>query len=749
MTSKLARSLVLAGLAGSGLPGTAVAQPQEQPSPAPPTVAVPAITASGRVIDRAGQPIAGARVGAEGSSTRVTTDRAGWFATTAPLGTTLVIEHPGDELGLAVVSGATLDDIVLSPLEEGAETIEVRGAAPVVTPGAAALDREELQRVPGAGGDVVRALTVMPGVVNQQIPAGYAGVPIRGSSPQDSRLLIDGFEVPILFHNLGFRAVLPAEAIATLDYLPGGFDVSYGRASSGIIAVTTRPGDERQSVQGEVSLLDGGLLAQGKAGKGTRYLVALRRSTIDLVLPSLLPPDADLSFTTVPSYYDGQVRIDQQLGARWKLVLSGIGATDTLELFLTKNTDALTKRIYNRTSFARLTAAAHYHEGPWTAQVALSGVVTQFIIQQGVDQHIEATMPAVTPRLEVVRTIGKLAGLADMEVRAGVEAQLGYTTADIASPREDREGEPLMAYDPSDVSLHYHGTFWTPDFAQWIATAANLDPRIRVTLGLRADELARSGEVALQPRGQLEAKLTPTVTARLSSGAYRRPPEYQTELIQGDLESERSNQHIAGLQYQPREGLRLQASAYYTTRSHLITREMDRLGNQGRGTSAGGELLATYRGGPWFGWLAYTYSHSTRVDHPGDPTRLFSYDQPHSLNAAASWKRGRWQLGGRFQAYSGMPYTPATGSVFDADRNLYIPTYGEPNSARTPLHHQLDLRVDYSWAWGPTSLTAFLDVQNVYMNQSVAAVGYGYDYSQQQNFTSLPIVPSIGLRGVL
>jgi hypothetical protein len=87
--------------------------------------------------------------------------------------------------------------------------------------------------------------------------------------------------------------------------------------------------------------------------------------------------------------------------------------------------------------------------------------------------------------------------------------------------------------------------------------------------------------------------------------------------------------------------------------------------------------------------------------------------------------------------------------VFDSDRNVYIPVYGPINTARAPIHHQLDVRVDYSWHWGPTEMTGFLDVQNVYMNESVAAYFYSYDYTQRQAFKSLPIIPSIGLRGVL
>lgn len=727
--------LALAALAGS--PAAAYAQPG-------------AVTAAGRVIDPSGAPIVGARVSFEGAPASTTTDRDGWFSLTAPIGTTLVIEREGDEVGLAVVAGSALDDIVLRPLDTGGETIELVGEKPVEAPGAAALDRRELQRIPGGGGDVVQSLRVMPGVTNIEVPIGLSGMPIRGSSPQDSRILVDGFEIPILFHGLAFRSVIPAEAIGGIDYLPGGFDVAYGRATSGVVAVTTRPGDEKRSMQGELSLLDGGVLAQGAAGKRTRYLAAIRRSTIDLVFPSIMPSDLDIALVTVPTYYDAQVRIDHRLDDHWRLWLSGIGATDTAELYATKDTDQKTKRFYAHTAFARLTAGAGYHAGPWTANLALSGVITRYDFEQGTEQSLKATLPNVTPRIEVIRTLGEVAGLTNVEVRGGAEAQVGRYTADIATSGEDREGEPPKAYDPHDMSTTYRGAFWVPDFAQWIATAANLDPKIRATLGLRFDELARTGEVLVQPRAQLEMKLAPKWIARLSSGAYRRPPEYQSELLQEKLDAERASQHIASLQWDPREGSRIQASAYYTDRTHLITHEMDgSLGNAGRGYTVGGELLATHRAGPWFGWFSYTYAHSRRVDHPGDESRLFSYDQPHNLNAAASWKRGRWQLGGRFQLHSGLPYTPATGAVLDNDRNLYLPTYGAPNSERAPLHHQLDLRVDYSWAWGPTALTAFLDVQNVYMNQSPITYAYSYDYTQSTTVTSLPIVPTIGLRGVL
>ncbi|MBS1120542.1 MAG: TonB-dependent receptor [Deltaproteobacteria bacterium] len=724
------------------------AQPApEQPADAP---EVGQVTVTGRVIDALGRPVRGAKVGVEGSTVQITTDRAGRFRLSAPVGATLVVESSRFQTGLATVTGDALEDIVLLTVAQSGETIEVSGEAPPAAPGAASLDRQELQRVPGTGGDIVRALTVMPGVVNLQIPLGYSGVVIRGASPQDSKVLIDDFEVPVLFHNVGFRAIVPAEAIATLDFIPGGFDVAYGRASSGIVNLTTRAGADKRTEQAEVSFIDGGLIAQGPAGDDTHYMLALRRSTIDFVLPALIPDSVDLSLTTVPRYWDEQVRLDHKLSSRWNLTFSNLGTDDIFELVASKNEDAKDKRFFNRTRFVRNTIAGRYHQGPWTANVALSSLLQEFTFEIGSNQFIKSRLATVTPRIEVTRTTAKAAGLTDVVWRTGAESQIGRTSIDLALPSEMREGEPMPEFDPKDTSTRFTGAIWTPDFTAWTAVTANLDPKIRATTGVRAEVFGRAGEFALQPRGEIQAKLAKPWTLRLAAGGYRRPPQFQSENLTKDLGSERSLQTIAGVQYEPREGVRVQGSLYYTDRTKLITREADgTLGNRGRGSSMGGELLATYRGGPWFTWLSYSYSHSTRVDTPGAPSRLFTYDQPHSLNAAASWKRGKWQLGGRFQLYSGLPYTPPIGAVFDSDRNIYVPLYGEVNGARAPIHHQLDLRVDHTWKIGAMELTGFIDVQNVYMNTSVVTYFYSYDYSQSSAFESLPIIPSLGLRGVL
>lgn len=706
------------------------------------------ITVTGRVIDPLGRPIRGAVLNVEGSTDVVKTGRDGTFTVEAPIGATLIVNSDKYGAALATVTGPVLDDVVL--LLESTEKIQVAGQAPTAATGAAQLDRDELQRLPGTGGDVVRALTAMPGVVNLQVPLGYSGVVIRGASPQDSKVLIDDFEIPLLFHPFGFRAIVPTESIQSLTFIPGGFDVAYGRSSSGIVLLTTRPGNEDRSTQAELSLIDGGLISQGSIGAKTRYMIALRRSVIDFVLPLVIPSSVDLSLTTVPSYWDEQLRFDHELSSKWNLSLSSVGTNDVFELYTTKNEDAAAKRLYARTRFIRLTAAAKYHQGPWSATLALSGMLSDQDTEIGLYQKLKVFTPLVTPRITATRSEPTAIGLTDVVWSSGAEAQIGHSTTDLAIPLERREGEPFPPYDPKDTSSRFKGSVWFPDFAAWTTVAANFDPRVRVTTGLRADAFGRAREVVVQPRGELQVKIRKGLTSRFGAGMYRRPPEFQSEFLQKDVQSEKSSQLTMGLELLPIPGVRVQGSLYYTDRTQLITHNVDgSLGNNGRGSSKGAEILAILSNGKtWFGMFGYSYSNSTRVDAPGGKARLFDYDQPHSMNAALSWRHGHWTLGGRFQLYSGLPGTPIVGAEFDSDRNLHIPIPGEVNSERAPIHHQLDVRVDYAWKWGTAQMLAFLDVQNVYLDRSVVTYFYSYDYSQRSAFESLPLIPSVGLRGV-
>jgi len=713
---------------------------------APAAWAQPAVTA--KVTDaRTGKPIANATISTEDGAALAVTDRAGQFVLTeVDPALTLLVMADGFEASLITAGEANGAEIVLLPADLATEVIEVESDAPPSAPGATRLDRAQIEQLPGTGGDVIASLDALPGVTGGGF-TGFSGVVIRGAGAKDSKILVDGFEIPLLYH-IGLRSIMPSASIAGLEYIPGGFDVAHGRASSGIIAVTTRGGERDLGGQAETSVIDSGVLAQGAAGKKGTFLIAVRRSVVDLLLPSLIPDDADLQFTTVPHYWDGQARLDQELSPRWNAALSFLGTRDIVELIADDEDDA-DERFYAETSFARVIADARYHHGPWSATVAASPIAERLKFAFGKALYFKGDKVGATARSEVTRRWTEAAGLKDVEVRGGAEVEVSRWTLDMAVPEGDDEGQPEQEVGPPDPTLMFKDAIWITDLAAWTATSFSLSPAIRLTTGLRIDGFTRTRDVAVQPRGELAIAPTDRTKLRLVAGAYRRPAEYQDESLYRGLDPERATQVILGVEHAPWSGVKVQGSVYYTDRSALLRATEDGYANSGRGTSYGAETMIALRRGRWFAFLSYALSRSTRIDQPGAEERLFDFDQTHDLNLAASWKRGGWQLGARFQYTSGQPDTEVMGSIYDSDADRYLPVFGPVNAVRTPAHHQLDVRVDHTWKFDALALTAFLDIANVYMNAPILGTEYSFDYSEQHQIEGLPILPSIGVRGEL
>jgi hypothetical protein len=363
----------------------------------------PAVHVHGRVVDSHGAPVAGATVSIEDGSATVTTNGSGEYTLDAAPGASIIVLADGYGAGLGTAAEHA-DDVIL--LAE--EKIEVHGDPPPQAIGSVRLDRADASRIPGSGGDVMRTLTSMPGVVDYPLPLGSSGVVIRGSSPQDSKVLVDDFEVPRLYHDVGFRSIVPMEAIDSLEYVPGGFDVSYGRATSGVIELTTRAGSDEPHEQAELGAGEVSGLVQGTE-HGIRYMASVRRSTLDLILPYVLPPSLDLSMTTIPRYYDEQVRLDYALNDKWTLRLSSLGSDDAMEVFVSRDRNP-DKRYLDQTKFLRATAAAVYHDGGWTAKLALSGISLESRFERGLYQHMVQGSPSLTARAEILHTAKDVLG---------------------------------------------------------------------------------------------------------------------------------------------------------------------------------------------------------------------------------------------------------------------------------------------------------------------------------------------------
>ncbi len=753
-------------LAIVALPVAASAQPDLPDSP---FTGETAATIHGVVTDRAtGQPIAGVSIYlAETGEVAITGDDGGFDLLGAGAGTFEVVAVDPSYRRLSAKVVVTADG-ASEPVALALESLGLRGDEIVVevdrtrtAPAQTTMPRDEITRVPGARGDALQAVKSLPGIAKTDNLGFGSGLVIRGSAPADSRIFVDGFEIPILYHFGGLQSVIPSEMIDDLVYTPGGFGVELGKASSGVIEVETRAGDREYSGFGEVSFINAAAQAQGPIGKGhdASFAVGVRRSYIDAVIPAFVSGD-DLQFTTLPRYYDYQARAEWKPTDHWKLSSFLFGTDDAMELATTDTNEedpAMGNRFKNATRFTDLIAAATYDDG--TVHNRLSGRLgTQLnLFEVGTDRYLRVERQDVSARDEARLTASKRVALI-----AGGELAPRWVDVKIRMPRPPREGDPRQPSFTNDPLIDATQSYETTDAAGWGALELEPIDRLTLTAGVRTDYFGRNDKIVVQPRANARLVVAKDTAVLAAAGEYSRPPDNADENLQAaDIAPERALQFSVGMEKKLAPGLELTATAFYTDRSDLIvfangdrtqTPDNDGAGtynNEGTGTTYGAEALLKVRTDRFFGWLAYTFSHSARRDHPMDAERMFDYDQMHNLVVLGSYKLGKWQLGGRFQFVTGTPYTPVMGSTFASDTNTYAPEYGAINSLRNGPEHQLDVRVDRFFKFKTWTLSVYLDVANVYMNAPTIQYNYSYDYSERQAIKGLPILPSFGIRGEL
>ena len=235
----------------------------------------------GTVVDDAtGAPVAGALVAVGGGETA--TDDAGRFRVAeVPFGRVEVVviaDGYRTYFGSARI-GVDLA-IRLEPSGGSNDVIRVSGRSLTAPP--LHLDTAAIRNQPGAGNDVLRALQSLPGVA--RTPFGLGGLALRGTAPRDTKVYLDGIEVPLLYHFGGIASFLPTAAIDEVTLEPGGASVRYGRGLGGVAVVTSRTGRrDRWRAGGELSLIHAAAVAEGPGPLRGSWLVGARRSYFDAI----------------------------------------------------------------------------------------------------------------------------------------------------------------------------------------------------------------------------------------------------------------------------------------------------------------------------------------------------------------------------------------------------------------------------------------------------------------------------------
>ncbi|HEY9083296.1 MAG TPA: TonB-dependent receptor [Vicingaceae bacterium] len=137
-----------------------------------------------------------------------------------------------------------LNTFELSAEKQEART-EVKMSVSKVTP-------KEIKSIPSIGGepDIAQYLQVLPGVTFTGDQGGQ--LYIRGGSPIQNKVLLDGMIIYNPFHSIGLFSVFDTDILKSADIYTGGFNAEYGGRISSIMDITTKDGDKNR-LRGKVS----------------------------------------------------------------------------------------------------------------------------------------------------------------------------------------------------------------------------------------------------------------------------------------------------------------------------------------------------------------------------------------------------------------------------------------------------------------------------------------------------------------
>ena len=721
----------------------------------------------GRVLEKGtGRALAGALLelrppkGSGAARVELVTDAEGQFAS-GPLvkGTWTVQlpsgEHEAHSEKVVVVDGQTLTLPVRLKRANDFYRATAEGPANAGEMSRRSISTDEIQKVPGVYGDALKVVQNLPGVSRATPFSG--DVIVRGSAPSESLLSVEGVRVPVMFHFGGLYSIINTELLDGVDFLPGGYPVSWGRQLGGVLNARLRTPTDEPAWHGhlEANAFHVGGLLHIPLGKDTSLAVAGRRSHLDTIL-SFVP---GLPFTLAPHYYDYQAKLDHRFSPQTNLTVLGFGSYDALTLVSNQPLDGVDPntagKVATATNFAGAIGIVRHDGGSWTAKTTVSGLWATSDAALGKLLRFDLKAIQLTLRQDVV--FGK--GPVQNRLGLDIEHQGLWFNAYAPVGRTSEEGPDSgqAAANASFANLSSNLPQFSP--ALWYDMVWRPDDAWEVVPGVRLDGYVGNGQdVTLLPRVNLRRKLSPAWALKAATGlASQRPQVFQLVSTFGNpaLRSHRSWEIAAGVEWTPTPDDVVDVQVFHKRLWNLtilapgLFPEVPYV-NGGTGQVIGMEVLLRHKlSGRWFGWLAYTLQHAVRSDGPGQPERLFDYDQTHILTALANYKIGDgWEIGGRFRLVSGNPYTPVGTAVWNEQNDTYTTVQSSCyNCARLPTFHQLDLRVDKKFTFDRWMLNLYLDVQNVYNYRSPEDVTYNFDYTRQSWFGGLPIIPSLGIKG--
>ena len=636
---------------------------------------------------------------------------------------------------------------------------------------------KEINKIPTVGGepDLAQYLQVLPGVIFTGDQGGQ--LYIRGGSPIQNKVLLDGMIIYNPFHSIGLFSVFDADIIKNADIYTGGFNAEHGGRVSSIMDITTRDGNKKR-LGGKVSsstflskaILEGPIVKSKDPEQGSNsFILSAKHSYLPYTSKTLYPyaDTAGLPFSFTDLY--GKISLNAANGSKF----NGFGF---------RFDDQVNYQAVSDLHWLASGGGGNFVLVPSASPILVQGnfAYTKYAISlvEELGPPRTSDIDGFNMGLDFTYFIGK------SEVCYGLEV-LGFKTVfdyynsvnrRISQEQSTTEIAGFLKYkfvskntklliEPS-FRGHYYASLdnFSPEPRLGMKYNATKKLRFKLASGIYAQNLISATsdrDVVNLFYGFLSGSTNIQETFTEQDGSVRDIKHYL----------QKANHLIIGAEYDISRFFDINLEVYQKNFTQLTNINRNKLfddtpSNRDRpdvlkkdlivetGIARGVDLLMKYDYKQLYVWLVYSLGFVTRYD--GIQEYPPHFDRRHNVNFVASYVFGKdrnWESSIRWNLGSGFPFTPTQGffgmidfyengiSTDYTTENENLGTiYGDLNTRRLPPYHRLDLTVKRKIETGEFStLEIAAGVSNAYNRANI----FYFDRVQYKRVNQLPILPSL------
>ena len=733
-------------------------------------------TVRGKVLDKVtGEPIIYGNVLLEGTTYGNNTDLDGFFSISGvPVGNynlqATYLGYDTVRVPIAITDGGLLYELInleessfdLGIVNVSAKREQARSDVQIskltVTPA-------QIKSLPSTGGeaDIAQYLAVLPGIVFTGDQGGQ--LYIRGGSPIQNRVLLDGMTIYNPFHSIGFFSVFETETIKNVDVLTGGFDAEYGGRISAIVDIKTREGNKNR-LAGIVSAnpFQGKVLLEGpikkfnpETGGSTSFMFTAKHSYIDQTSPILYDyATTDVSGTLPFNFTDIYGKLSMAGGNGSKVNIFGFNHQDRV----------------NFQNVADLN---------WKAN---GGGINFTLIPSGSNLTVDGIVAFSNYDISLSEDDGRprSSGI------GGFNAALNFTS--FGNNSQFKYGFDLTGFNTNFMFENFLGnnisqeSFTTeisaflkykikvgkliiePSFRlQYYASLPQLSPEPRIGLKYNINDRLRFKAAGGLYSQNLISSVNERDVVNLFVGFLSGPEE---AILQPgtnertDTKIQTARHLVAGFEIDLTDKIEFNVEPYYKGFTQIIninrnkTIASDPNFAAETGEAYGIDFLLNYNTPNLLLWFTYSYGFVNRDD--GFQVYPTIFDRRHNFNSLVTYKFGdanAWEASARWNFGTGFPFTQTQGfhtlfnfedgiptDIVEGNPDLGVIFSSDRNGGRLPDYHRLDLSVKRTFIFSERSkLEATLSVTNAYDRNNI----FFFDRESFERVDQLPILPSLGL----